>query len=602
MSGAITEFDPTSGALTEYQREDEFIPIEPVYPRWRSFVSQSAVRALAVAPNSRRLWIGTWGGVHFWDVGQRAGRYTSEHGLPGNGVACLCLDRKERLWVAGMEGGLCWFDDNAWHLCPDVKLRGKRVLALCADDADGVFAATAAMVYQVSAQTGQAELMALSVSDATVDAACLVSDGARGVLLGSPWGLHRLRPDEEPERLYADSIEQCTALARDAQGGLWIGTHSALYWPDGEGLSGVLPPQLSPPAGPILALAVARSRVWTLFANGLAYWENGQWTPVAQADDNVPGRAITCSDDSLLWVGTDQGIRRVDAPVGTTPCWRLDRRPPVYRDDTLQNTTRTLAVEGDRLWVGGAGKLIAFDGPDEWQEMDEAIDVRSVCVDRDGKFWLLAWPDGLRSGGDAPEPLLGLPLLLAVGHDPQVKIGCLTGRGLWQLTLAGWMLHPASLPATPVCLAQSADSNWWLGCSDGLYYLAEKRWAPLPEGRGPAHSSIRALAVVNDLLWVAGDQGLWAQQAGVWMRYQIGPQAHPLGVRALLATANSRLWLATDEALLRYDPATHTVDDDWRFTLGESGLAGLRVHALAEKDGYLWIATSSGISRLRLEE
>src|SRR5438067_8163351 len=91
---------------------------EPVFPGWTSFTSQRSIRGMAVAPGSATLWLATWGGVIAWNRRDERvyRRYGSEHGLAGNGAACIGVDACGMAWVGCSEGGLCYFDGRRWHV------------------------------------------------------------------------------------------------------------------------------------------------------------------------------------------------------------------------------------------------------------------------------------------------------------------------------------------------------------------------------------------------------------------------------------------------------------------------------------------------------
>src|SRR5262249_41022605 len=84
----ITVWKP-GAAITAYPTLRGETP-PALYSGWVNHVSQRAVRAVAVG---RLLWAATWGGAASWDrrQGDVYQRYTAEHGLSGNAVACLCL-------------------------------------------------------------------------------------------------------------------------------------------------------------------------------------------------------------------------------------------------------------------------------------------------------------------------------------------------------------------------------------------------------------------------------------------------------------------------------------------------------------------------------
>lgn len=606
--GRIASYEVDPHAIASFQDEAVLTP-EPRYPGWRNFVSQASVRAMAIAPQSRHMWLATWGGVLSWDRRREPfyRRYSSEHGLVGNAVACICVDADERAWAGPLAGGLCYFHGDGWQVYGDEQLQGERVRALCSAGArGGIWAATADAVYHIPDADSLATPIAAGAVHGTGDALALLAE-AEGLLLGNAGGLFRLRPGAEPERLFPETIESCVALARDRRNRVWVALPEALCRLTGNDLS-VYRPETDRLANRIDAIAAGRDRVWVQSSAGLAYFEEGRWSavPWTGASQTEPAvRAIAAStDDAYLWVGTEQRLMGVYCPMGQPPRWDPDLMP-AHRDDALNNLLRCITgptMDG-RIWSGSAGALYAFAVDDSWETPFPGNDIRTLDRDGQGVLWLLAWPYGVYQSSRLQRPippLPGLPQLLRVGQDGQAY--CLTGRALWRLDADQWTEVLPGSPAMPLCLEQTSDGIWWLGTDRGLYRQAGGRWDFCKEEPGPLAGGIYDLATIDGRLWVAGESGLWARQGNgnEWTGHGLDEQDRSLGVWALAAADAGRLWLAREDGVVRYDPGTGAVDDGYRFTPADSGLASLRVTAMQQTARHLWICTQAGLSRFQL--
>jgi ligand-binding sensor domain-containing protein len=610
--GHITRYTGEHSRITAIH-EAEVLEPEPAHAGWLSFVAQRSVRAIAIAPRSRNIWLATWGGVLSWNRREELlyRRYSSEHGLAGNAVACLCLDQAEQPWAGHVEGGLSYFDGQRWQVYAHLQQESIRALT-SGGTQGGVWAAGFDAVWHVPAPDQLPNLVAQG-SDGTQDPAealALLAEGD-GLLLGNAWGLFYLQSGHEPVRVKPQEVPACTALARDADGGVWLGTPAGLYQLKGQVLDGPFTPGERAPVERILGLAAGHRRVWVWTLAGLAQWVDGQWqsVPWPETDGEPPAvRAIAASgDDNYLWVGTDDLIAGVLGDRAEA-YWDLSLLPR-HPEDQLNNLGRCAVgdADGDRVWIGMADGLVAFGPGIEWSLDARAhgSDVRALAISaaNGGTLWMLTWPYGIdcilpaSHQGPSVRPPSGLPLALAVGQDGWPVVA--TGRALWRMAADDLQQLSAAMPPTARCLAQAADGIWWLGTAQGAYQLLGGGWNLAGEQPGPVQAAVHALAVVQGRLWAATEAGLYVRQANGWILHGAGPQNQPFVVRALAAAVVAgELWLAREDGVVRYDPTTRAVRA--QYTPADSGLASRRVTALVESAGALWIVTQAGISRLAL--
>jgi ligand-binding sensor domain-containing protein len=116
------------------------------------------------------------------------------------------------------------------------------------------------------------------------------------------------------------------------------------------------------------------------------------------------------------------------------------------------------------------------------------------------------------------------------------------------------------------------------------------------ESRGGA---IRALAVTDTLLLVAGETGLevFDRGAGAWSLQGAG-EGRVGEVFALAVDPEANVWIGTARGLSRWRPNSGEWDE-WALA---DGLAGAPVlHILAE-DGVVWASTPAGVSRFAWRE
>ena len=556
--GLITTFVPPH--VTAHVEAAAVEP-EPAFPGWTTFAAQRSIRGIAVAPGSGTLWLATWGGVIAWNRREKPvyRRYGSEHGLVGNGTACIGVDPSGRAWAGCDEGGLCYFDGGRWRVYEHLQEESIRVVCGAADG--GVWAATASMVYRVPGPGLPSTPVAPPGHDGAVEALALLPDGD-GLLLGNNWGLFRLHAGAEPEPVVPGTIASCTALARDGHGRVWAGVPEAVYRWEGGALAGPFGPGPEGQGGRVIGLAATRSRVWVLTAGGLAHVTHDRWeaVPGPPADaESVALRAIAPGpDDAYAWVGTDRLLMGVWSPRRGETRWDPEFLP-AHEKDGLNNLARCAAAIGSdgRVAVGTAGGLLTCDREGGCRLETHAGDIRALCSIGNGTLWVLAWPRGverLTGGGRVvfrpPQPP-GLPLAMGVGQDGSPYV--VTGRALWRLE-AGEPVEVAGTPPAPACcLAQASDGIWWVGTMQGIYRLAGAGWELAGQQPGPLQAEVHALAVIDGTLWAATAAGLWAWHGPeVWYPHVLASPGEGRRVRALApAGCFGDLWLARDDGVAR---------------------------------------------------
>jgi ligand-binding sensor domain-containing protein len=582
-------------------KEKEVLEPESIYPGWMNLVGQRSIRAIAISPKSRHIWMATWGGVLSWREREESTyyRYSSEHGLAGNGVSCLCVDEDERPWVGQAEGGLAYFADNRWQLHPERQTEIFRVVS-SADSQSGIWAATDSCLYYISGPAGSPVPFLVDQPGAGYPVA-LLSD-SQDLLVGNNLGLCRVHGPGEIEPVAPDQISSCRSLARDLCGRIWIATAAEIFMMEGGQLSPQ--PFYDGSAGAVLKVAAARDRIWLLTTGGLSVIDSNGWKLIAPTPEqqNLPTlHTIAASaNDNQLWVGTDCLLSSLFYSGDGTLSWGHSLLP-THAEDDLNNLGRCFAASDagtQNIWIGTAGGLVTYQTDEAWSIDQTKGDVRQLCVSSTANgetVWLLNWPGGFSSLIGSFEQPPGIPIALVRGKDGNAY--GLTSRGLWQLGTTMKKIADGP-PRRTLHLAQTQDGTWWAGTTDGVYGYAQGIWELAGEQPGPRLSEVYALLAMGNELWAATAAGLWCRRGNVWESHN-PPQ--PRMVRALApASRAGKVWLAEQEGVMRYSSADMTVDKCYSITT--HGLASNRVAALAEIRDELWIVTEAGISRLRLLE
>ena len=425
------------------------------------------------------VWIGTQSGLVRWD-GNRARKFVADpmrdDALPDNYIMSMLVDARGRLWAGTSSGGLVRYDaareNFVRYPAGPGGLGNAQVTALADDGAGGVWVGTGSGLDHIDARGAVTRGAAAGPLDARAVPAravgALLRAGRDTLWIGTREGLLRLeRGATAPVAVAlegrADGGANVSALMQDSAGRIWIGTrsHGAFVIEPGGGAARAVRE-----GGP--APTLDRERVTAIVEAGLGE----------------------------VWLGTDGangGIVAVDPLLGTT---RRIRHQPDTPDSLYENDI--LAMFRERSGIVFAATMGALSQHDPLPRAVTTIratgggaanklSVPSMLAHPDGRLWL-----GVVGGGvDIVEPQRG-----AVTHLTPAPPGT-----------------PGALPTGRVLgMAVGRGGTVYLGTEQGLYRAdaggANVRRLAVPRRRPEA--AVWALALVGEVLWVGGMDGLWA--------------------------------------------------------------------------------------------
>jgi ligand-binding sensor domain-containing protein len=556
---------------------------EPRMKKWTNWAHQRQVRDVARCIQSDTLWLATSGGVLRWYPGHQSfTRYMSEHGLPGNGVAAIAVDRVRQAWCAPDHGGLYRFEDGGWTPHPNPGLRRLPIRCLATDSDGRVWACTPEAVVQL---------------DFSGAIACEIA-----------------LPGVEPPR----------SMAIDARGEAWVCSSQGLFASQG-GVFGQLGTRPS-----LLSLVADGNSVWVGKLDGLVHidlasrrvsrqdhWPASAVTAILPMQDGLlaasGGRLLwvedtevrsllayeghcaklVCDEADGAWLGTDRGLlhwspTRPDRFLETqAPPERIRQPDPLAPATHLGNLIQGLAVaddvEGPVLWVGTPQGLFRHDPastalvPWSHHPIDGFNDVQSLATAADGsELWMSSWDGGIyrfapRTGYRQKMPGVSEPILaLSPGLD---GTGWAIGpTGLYRSQGAAWELvlleSQVLIGATLRAVAQSAEWEVWLGTSSGLVRYDPVTGAVQSPLNNAFSRPVNALAydAISELMWAGTHAGLFALRRagdGWTIVEEMSPPFEDSGLAAnqLLSLAvgtqdpaHPNLWIGTPGGLSHFQP------------------------------------------------
>ena len=561
---------------------------------------------LAEGP-SGDLWIATeGGGLARWQ--RSTGTFLSyrhdprdPQSLSSDRVVDLVWDRAGKLWIGTFDGGLDRFDPASGefqhfrHDPADPRSLADDQIRTVYEDAQGrLWLGTWSGLDLYDPQTRSFRHFRhdpadpQSLSDDRVRA--IVEDARGRLWVGTHAGLNRFdaraiegEPKGRFERFVHDPADPASlshdwvrSLFEDADGRLWVGTDGGLnLWQEASASFASYRHELSDPRSlggdQVIAIDQDRSGIlWVaVAAHGLSRWNPRTWSFPLYASDQAGASNIVfaVSEDPQgdLWIGTFDGLERLDRATGERTRYAHDARDPASLADN--RVTALLHDRAGALWIGtvggglnryvgsrsgrrhtGNGGFVHYRHDPHRAESLSADAVATLFEDSGGRLWI-----GTVGGGLAL--YLGDGAFRSFRHDPE---------------------DPASLSNERIfSLAEDAEDRLWLATEGG----GLNRFHPLTEaflriehqpGVAGSLSSNELLAVHVDprgRLWVGTkgrgldrleslDEATGRATFTNYSRADGLPDEQILGIRS---DADGGLWLATNNGLSRLDPETGKV-------------------------------------------
>lgn len=542
-------------------------------------LSHDWVTSLALGADG--LWIGTkGGGLNFWSETDNQlawfrHRPEDDNSLSSDRIWTLWTDRNDNLWIGTAESGLNRLDPSRQRLTryradPDHphRLVDDRVRSIVEDDDGRLWIGTFGGLSLFDPQTERFETQPLGDdAEAGLEIRALLMDRHGKLWVGTQQGLIRLDPEsrqlqtfergQDPDGLSHNWIR---SLYQDHRDRLWVGTDGGLNLietgPDGA------PVSIESPSGigtdQVVAITEDRSgNVWLgTVGEGLR-----KWNPRSVSfrhyrdDDSEAGHnnifAISTDANGGLWTGTfGGGIARIDRESLQRQRFRNDPDDPTSLSE--DRVTTLLHDSEGTLWAGTvAGGLnqrpVDGDGFRRHRRRAEVPDslssdsVTTLFEDSRGQLWVGTFGGGLNR-------YLGDDRFLSFVHQVD---------------------DPRSLSNDRVlALAEAADGGLWIATDGGgLNHLAADEGgvrhfrhddeAPL------SLSSDELLSLHRDRmgrLWIGtksnGLDLLEDTEAGGRFRNYRGSGLLDSTLWGIESDAQNRLWLSTNQGLVRFDPGT----------------------------------------------
>lgn len=537
-------------------------PVPPEQLVWRNWGVEEGLPQITVHDLTQDrdgfLWVATQEGVVRFD-GVEFDSFAPTEGsvLRRSMPNALAMDEGNRLWVGAVDG-LAVLEDGEYvarALTDGSPVR--TVIRLVPGRSGGMWVATVAGLLRA----GGGALEPLDFPGLGSPAVVSVIDDGLGEivvaghldLVFDPLGEPRVVP-------LAGRMPGVLDIARDGEGGFWLGTRNGLVRIDGEG---------------------------EILKHSLHNHE------VERLRHGPDGRLWLATDRGLVTWSAEHGLHQHAVPGINDTAWV--RSVFFDHEDTLWVGTQLTGLH--RAWADRFRRIDAAQGL-----TDEAV--WSVVEDHAGVLWA-GTPDGLYRGslagfnkvygaGDLPHPMVR-----SILHDSTGRLWIGTRYGLAVRERDG-RLHTVEEAGNDGidALLEVPGEGVWIAAMPGLFLADGERVVPIGLDTGEGPPGFKALAVdAHGALWAGGFQGAFIRTAAGWQRVPTADGSHPV-VMSMTPLPGGGMLASTHEGLVAFGAdgsAGRRVDRDQGLHDGLSSYTAI-------VDDTLWYLTVLGIGAVPLEQ
>ena len=550
---------------------------------------------------------------------QLAGSWTQAEGLPQDRVYAMTQTRDGYIWV-GTRGGAARFDGvrfTTFDESATQSIRDNEVWAL-AEDGAGLWIGTYGGGL---ARLEGGKTKSYTTRDGLVNdfVRAIARDATGGLWIGTDHGLSHLREGRFTNFRVADGLtdDLVKDICPDREGGVWVATQAA----NGGGLHRIQDGRVEVvPVPGIGAFGIERllqqrdGVLWLATLGGLVRWVNGAATRfgVSHGLSSDRIRALHQDGAGRLWIATDRGVDRSVQGTGTGSFQTIVPAVQAGSPSTL------LTDREGNLWLGMRARGVARFDRGLFASYTQADglpgpDVATVMHDRRGTLWVgtdrglsVLGPGGFRSFGR--QSGLNDEPVASVTEDGEGHLWVGTESGLYRTrqSLDCAQCPPSfgrlsGIPVTkyPVIYPDSRGFVWIGSNSDGLLRYDGKGFTRFTRKDGLSDLSIRALVEDPDgSLWVGTKAGgLNRLRGGRFVVYTTQDGLASDSVQALHQDAQGALWIGTRRGLSRFKGGRFT-------SIGVAdGLFANHVYGIIDDDrGNLWMTCGRGVFRVAKQQ
>ncbi len=573
----------------------------PALAQERAFeLSQQTV--ITLHADGDDLWIGTEDGLNHLREGSVT-QYRHDAfdaaSLPGNKIRAIAPGPSGALWIAVANRGVVLWDPAGWVVDHRVALEGTALgndaRALLANPDGSVWAGFSRGGLELMQPEGvdSSALRRRSerarLQDHRVTALARAADGR--IWVGTPSGIELYDPATRRSQSCASCSTPPVRSLQVTEQGLWAGTTRGTYLvrAGDRGLSASLVPGSTSRVN--LVTADSQGNVWVGTSKGLLRVDTHsvQVTEVGLARRGGGVMAVHEDRDGELWIGTMTGGLRPFEQMRATSV--LERKPEAAERNPIVVTSFAQTPSG-RVFVGTmeSGLMVQEQGATEPRfirsdsvESLEGATVMTLLYDRQDHLWV-----GTKQGGlSRIDARTGEAVAFGMSDDEAFG---LRAEGV-------------------MSLFEDADGAVWVGTFGGglsKFDHASQTFRHVTAEHGLQNERVTTIAQARGGLWVGTLGGglhlLDARQRVIALFSSAGEGEKLLPSDTIFSVYESEdgvIWVGSPAGLTRLERHKGAHLESWARTYTEAdGLSNAAVYSVVPDDeGYLWLSTNSGLSR-----
>ncbi len=553
-----------------------------------------SVSAIAQTPDGY-LWIGTDKGlIRFDGLIFREFEQATPNAFPVGPVANLLADGRGNLWILLRSTKLLRYHDGIFELSRGEAENG--ITAICRSTDGGVLVSSLAKGTLIYNGAQFQRVLSGPVYPDPVARANGVPPDERSSSLSWSTGVtsHRL----------AAPTSEVVAMVATVDSKIWLGTEDRGLFVLSEGKTSELSKNLLNKKVTSF-LPLEGHDLWIGTNRGVLRWNGTELTRsgVPSALLDVPVLSMIRDRDSNIWVATSSGPVRVNSQGVSA-----DRAGP----HPAGAVTALFEDREGNLWMGGLSGIQRLrDSAFVSYSVADGLPSESngpVYVDTEGRTWFapleggLHWIKGVQHESVTTAGLAGDVVYSISGRDNELWVGRQRG-GLTFLRASGGSLTAKTYTQedglaqnSVYAVHQSRDGTVWAGTlGGGVSTFRKGRFSTYTTASGLPSNTVTSITESPDgTVWIATSNGLGAFSNGQWRVFTVKDGLPSADLNCVLADSTGVLWIGSAAGISFLSSDHVQVPRELPEALREP------IFGIAEdRNGWLWIATSSHVLRVK---
>ncbi len=566
------------------------------------------------------LWIGGDKGLVSFDGLSFRLLQESSKGVPITHVLGLATDAQGGLWVWMQGANVLRYDEGRFeNVTSQLGLPDGFVTAMSQTRDGNVLLSTVGQE-TFEYRGGQLRRVGtIQVPGTLILSSAKTDDGT--IWIGtSDNGLFRIQSGQIVRMNAAFAPKKINVLLSGPRNTLWVGTDQGLFLWDGQHLSNARVPS-SLRNSPVFTITSARDgTLWAGVPHGLFRFDmesSNALRPFTDQSDLVP-TALFQDREGDLWIGSSEGLQRwregAFITYASAPDFPRGSSGPIFADTN------------DRLWFGPESGGLASLSNGQVDRRDVAHlsgDIVYSIAGVGSDLWIARQRGGLthlsRSGSSLSSKTYteadGLAqnsvYVVKETHDGTVWAGTLSA-GLSRLRdgrFSSFTTADGLASNTITTMEEDGRGQLWVGTPSGVSVLSGNAWRTYGLENGLPADEVTALlpdtSEAGRDMWIGTARGLAIFSSNHIQSFQRVPEVLHESVLGLAKDPAGFLWIATQEHILRLNPAklldgTLTTNDIREYDRADGLLSSQSTRRsqsmLEDRNGQIWISTRRGLA------